>query len=162
MLGLRCKYITVALVLVSVTASSVSENYLMLRLTFLVFDNVCCGCFIANYWKAKKHRISGDNWRLVHLLPFLKLRPESVDGLMVFESCSTMFVSLSHQYLMFILFIRSNPFVSTFCVCCEGVWQCNRCKQWQNDNLFFLGGAVLKNYISINKVLSWSWKQIEH
>ena len=49
MLGLRCKYITVALVLVSVMASSVSENYLMLRLTFLVFDNVCCGCFIANY-----------------------------------------------------------------------------------------------------------------
>ena len=42
MLGPRCKYITVALVLVSVTASSVSENYLLLRLTFLVFDNVCC------------------------------------------------------------------------------------------------------------------------
>ena len=49
MLGPRCKYITVALVLVSVTASSVSENYLLLRLTFLVFDNVWCGCFIANY-----------------------------------------------------------------------------------------------------------------
>ena len=49
MSGPRCKYITVALVLVSVTASSVSENYLLLRLTFLVFDNVCCGCFIENY-----------------------------------------------------------------------------------------------------------------
>ena len=147
MLGPRCKYITVALVLVSVTASSVSENYLLLRLTFLVFDNVCCGCFIANYWKAQKHRISGDNWRLVHLLPFLKLRPERVDGLMVFESCSTMFVSLSHQYLMFILFIRSNPFVSTFCVCataCDSVIGVNNGKRTctvksmcQNDNLFF-------------------------
>ena len=49
MLGLRCKYIIVALVLVSVTASSVSENYLLLRLPFLVFGNVCCEFFIANY-----------------------------------------------------------------------------------------------------------------
>lgn len=70
MLGSRYKYITVVLLLVSVTASSVSENCLLLRWIFLVFGNVRCGCFIANYWKAQKLRISCDNWRLVHLLPF--------------------------------------------------------------------------------------------
>ena len=117
MLGPRCKYITVALVLVSVTASSVSENYLFLRLTFLVFDYV----FGLSLQTAEKHRnivyrAIIDDW-YIYCRFSVKLRPESVDGLMIFESCSTMFVSLSHQYLMFILFIRNNPFVSTFCVC---------------------------------------------
>ena len=49
MLGSRHKYITVVLLLVSVTALSVSENCLLLRGIFLVFGNVRCGCFIANY-----------------------------------------------------------------------------------------------------------------
>ena len=85
-----------------------------------------------------------DDW-YIYCRFSVKLRPESVDGLMIFESCSTMFVSLAHQYLMFILFIRNNPFVSTFCVCAKaydsliGVNNSKRTvkSMCHNDNLFF-------------------------
>ena len=85
-----------------------------------------------------------DDW-YIYCRFSVKLRPESVDGLMIFESCSTMFVSLSHQYLMFILFIGNNPFQHLLCVFAEAndsVIGVNNSKRTvksmcHNDNLFF-------------------------